>query len=49
MDKGGPVQKIKWTKAEPDAGAAGHGCASWRKKQLAQAINAKDKAGRAAA
>jgi polyribonucleotide nucleotidyltransferase len=46
MDKVGPVQKLKWTKAEPDPAMLAK-VRELAEAQLAQAINAKDKAGRA--
>ncbi|HEX7338050.1 MAG TPA: polyribonucleotide nucleotidyltransferase [Gemmatimonadales bacterium] len=45
MDKVGPLQKIKWSKAEPDAGLLAK-VRALAEEAMAQAINAKDKAGR---
>jgi polyribonucleotide nucleotidyltransferase len=45
IDKAGPVQKIKWTKAEPDQVLLGK-VRQLAEDALAQAINAKDKASR---
>jgi polyribonucleotide nucleotidyltransferase len=45
IDKGGPVPKIKWTKAQPDPVLLAK-VRELAESQLAQAINAKDKAGR---
>jgi polyribonucleotide nucleotidyltransferase len=46
MDKVGPIQKLKWAKAEPDQVLLAK-VRELAEGQLAQAINAKDKAGRA--
>ena len=45
IDKAGPVHKIKWTKAEPDPVLLAK-VRQLGEEALAQAINAKDKAGR---
>jgi polyribonucleotide nucleotidyltransferase len=45
IDRAGPVQKIKWTKAEPDPGLLAK-VRQLAEEPLAQAINAKDKASR---
>jgi polyribonucleotide nucleotidyltransferase len=45
MDKVGPVQKLKWTKSEPDPVLLAK-VRELAETQLAQAINAKDKASR---
>jgi polyribonucleotide nucleotidyltransferase len=45
VDKVGPIQKLKWSKAEPDPVLLSK-VRELAESQLAQAINAKDKAGR---
>ena len=45
IDKVGPIQKLKWSKAEPDPALLAR-VRELAEGQLAQAINAKDKAGR---
>ncbi|HET6837247.1 MAG TPA: polyribonucleotide nucleotidyltransferase [Gemmatimonadales bacterium] len=47
IEKAGPVPKLKWTKAEPDAVLLAR-VRELAENQLAQAINAKDKASRSA-
>jgi polyribonucleotide nucleotidyltransferase len=47
IDKAGAVQKIKWTKAQPDAALLAK-VRQLAEEAMAQAINAKDKAGRSA-